>query len=302
MNGVKIDAQVSVIVATMASPERAKLLQQAIATIRASSKSPIWIIVVVNGSRFDTTICDWLNKQPDVQFEYVAEPSYPGAVLRGRELVKTEFFSTLDDDDEYLPLGTDQRMMILQGDPRADLVVTNAFMCTTGADHLFFDQLVDVPADPMHCLMRFNWLTSGNALYRAATVDIDFFRNYHPYAEWTWLAYRLALAGKHVAIGIEPTCRHNASAESLSKTSAYSQSFFPLFQRMLDLSPPQKVANMIHRKISSGYHDASVSALLADQPGMALRYHWHSLIRSGGARYLSYTRHILMAFAQRRKS
>src|SRR4051794_1682803 len=109
--------QVSVIIPTMASSERATLLQRAISSIRASSLAPIQIIVVVNGGRFDFSVRDWLQTQPDVHIEWVLSASAPGAILRGRECVRTEFFSTLDDDDEYLPCTMERKISRLSANP-----------------------------------------------------------------------------------------------------------------------------------------------------------------------------------------
>lgn len=285
---------VSVIVPTMAVAERAELLQRAVQSIRDSSSQPVRIIAVVNGSRFDAAVCDWLKAQPDIQFEYVAEPSLPNAILRGRELVETEFFSALDDDDEYLPGSTDQKLAPLLADPQADLVVGNYYRRRGGKDLLCYDRLADVPARPLDMLMEFNWLHNGNALFRSAPVGTEYFRNYHHYAEWTWVGFRLALDGKKVAVVDAPVFRCDEETPgSLSKSAAYFKAYIPLFQRMLDLAPPPRIARMIQRKMGAAHHDASVTALEAGQRGLALSHHWQSLVRTGGLRYLSYTRHLL---------
>ena len=152
------EAKVTVIVPTMARPERRLQLQRAIYSIRASSAEPIWIIVVVNGTQFDVSVCAWLREQADVQLEMLSTPSAPGAVLRGRELVRTEFFSTLDDDDEYLPRSTDLKICALLNNKDADLLVANLYTHTEGVDELTYDRLLEVPANPLGCLMKFAWL------------------------------------------------------------------------------------------------------------------------------------------------
>ena len=292
MSGKGDIPQVSVIIPTMASSERGATLQRAVMSIRASSDKPICIIAVVNGKRFDARVCEWLKAQSDIQFEYVAEPSAPGAILRGRELVETEFFSTLDDDDEYLPGMTDQKLAMLQVNPHAALLVANVFHCLEGVDYLLFERLNDVTNNPFESLMQFNWLTSGNALYRASGVGSDLFTNYHAYAEWTFVAFRLALAGKKVAVLDRPAFRWNGTAGSLSKSEAYFQSYIPLFRRMLALSPPQQIVRMIRRKMGAAYHDASEAALRDGHRRDAWRDHLQSLFMTGGLRYLSYTRHL----------
>ena len=292
MNGGLNNSRVSVIIPTMASAQRGALLQRAIESVRASSSKPVRIIVIVNGSCSDTAVCIWLQAQEDIHLEYVANPSAPGAILRGRELVETEFFSTLDDDDEYLPGTTDLKMLSLEADAQADVLIANTYRCSDGMDVESYAGLNNVPANPLECLMQFNWLTSGNAMYRTNSVGISYFIGYHAHAEWTWLAFRLAIDGKCISIINQPTCRHHNTAGSLSKSDVYFQSCIPLYKRMLDSSPPHLVMRMIQRKMGATYHEASVTALENGRRKEAWRNHWKSLIKTGGLRYLTYTRHL----------
>jgi glycosyltransferase involved in cell wall biosynthesis len=276
----------------MASFERAKLLARAVDSIRASSIDPVRIIVVINGGRFDLSVLEWLQAQKDVEIEWTVFASAPGAILRGRECVRTEFFSTLDDDDEYLPCTMEQKISLLRANPRADMLIANAYIFSNDIDNLFYQNLHKVKVDPLICLLRRNWLTSGNALFRTKAIGLPYFHNYHPYAEWTWLGFRLALDKKRIIILNEAVCRHHDTHNSLSKSQDYIQSHIPLFQRMLECSPPPAAAKMIRRKISASHHDASVSALGNCKLLEAWRHHWDSLIQTGGLRYLSYTRHL----------
>ena len=289
------EPSVSVIIPTMASLERGSLLKRAVESIRSSSVQHICIIAVVNGAKFDAGVCEWLKSQLDIQFHYSKTPSAPGAILRGRELVRTEFFSTLDDDDEYLPGTTDQKLAVLRADTQADLVVGNYYQHCKNTDSLRYDQLIDVPANPLDALMRFNWLHNGNALFRAETVGVQYFNDYHAFAEWTLVAYRLAMDHKKVAILDIPVFRcYGETPGSLSKSDAYFAAYIPLFKRMLAFSPPKHVACMIHRKMGAAHHDASV---VANQNGFykdAWKHHLQSLMMDGGLRYLSYTRHLIL--------
>jgi len=295
MNAHQDHPLVSVIVPTMASRERGQLLMRAIASIRASSRSSIQIIAVVNGNRMDTEVCDWLKAQSDVQFVSIAKPSAPNAIFTGRQLVQTEYFSTLDDDDEYLPDATEYKLAALQSEPQADMLVGNAYQCAAGVDSLRYEHLTNVPAQPLECLMQFNWLLSGNTLYRTASVGSDYFKDSHSYAEWTWLAYRLAMDGKKVAVLDVPVFRYNDTIGSLSKSKVFYESYIPLFNRMLNRLPPRKVARMIHRKLASAYHDAAEAALRDRQIKEAWNNHWKCLSKLGGLKYASFTRHLLYA-------
>lgn len=284
---------VSVIVPTMASPERADLLKRAVKSIVASTVDPIKIIVVVNGTRFDDVICNWLKAQDYIKFVYVATPSSPNAILVGRKHVDTEFFSCLDDDDEYLEGATDKKVAILRANPGTDLLVSDAYQRSVGGDRVLYGNLEDVPPAPLEALMNYGWLTSGNMLYRSRSVTVSYFEESHPYAEWTWLAFKLSMGGKSVIALNEPTCRYNDTVASLSKSNEYFKSYIPLFKRMLECRPPKRIAQMIRRKLGDAFHDASGISLRAGKRYEAWQFHFQSVCTTGGRRYVAYTRHLL---------
>lgn len=284
---------VCVIIPTTASAQRAPLLIRAIESIRRSSNSSIQIIAVVNGNKYDEKICDWLKSQPDVSFEYLDTPSAPRAVLRGRELVKSNFFSTLDDDDEFLAGAIDQRMRPMEANSNIDLVITNGYRNQNGMDFVAYRHLVEVPTHPIQSLMEFNWLCSCNALYRTSSFDKEYFVDSHPYGEWTWLAYKLAMDNRIIAILDEPTFRINDTSDSLSKSKNYDDAYVSLFKRMLGCTPPPDVVRSIHRKIGAAWHNASNASMNNGNYMEALRYHLRSLFKPGGLQYLSYSRKFL---------
>ncbi|QDL36585.1 glycosyltransferase family A protein [Rhodoferax sediminis] len=292
----KQNSKVSVIIPTTAARARRSLLKRAIESIRRSSQFPIKIIAVVNGNRFDVGTCDWLKTQSDILVEYLEKPSAPEAVLRGRELITTEFFSTLDDDDEYLEEATDWKIQLMNSNQAYDLVVTNGYKHMNGTDIIFYSDLTKVSAHPLRCLMSFNWLHNCNALYRTASIETSYFKDSHPYAEWTWLAFKLAMKNKKIGVLNKPTFRYNDTPTSLSKSSSYRNSYLPLFEKMLNQKPPSDIAQLIRRKRGRAWHDASHASLEDGNRLEALKYHWRSLMAPGGYRYLSYTRHLLFPY------
>jgi glycosyltransferase involved in cell wall biosynthesis len=287
--------QVSVIIPTAASRQRAPLLKRAVESIRASSQSPVQVIVIANGPSCDPDICAWLKAQPDVQFDYQQTGSAPLATLRGRQLVRTEYFSTLDDDDEYLEGATDDKLRAMQADPALDVVVTDGFRSFDGCDTPMYPLLSEAAIQPLQTLMRFNWLHNCNALYRSATVGSEFFEDSHPYGEWTWLAFKLVMGHKKIGTLCRPTFRYYDTANSLSKSEAYRNAYLSLFERMLKRSPPPVIARDLRRKMSSAWHDASMAALEKGQRLLALRCHCKSLLLPGGLRYLACSRHFLIS-------
>lgn len=284
---------VSVIVPTQGDLVRRYSLERAICSIRSSSNLSICIIVVVNGNKFDPDVCTWLKAQPDVRFEYIETPSLPEACLRGRELVETEFFSFLDDDDIYLVNATDIKLDAIRKAPDSKLVITNGYRCIEGKDYLFYCNMIDVQENPLRMLFVANWLTSCNALFRTNSFPVQFFRNYHKYAEWTWIAFCMAMDGLCLLVVDEPTFRIYDTPGSLSKSDEYLNSILILYKRMLELSPPEPIHTIIVKRERDHYHHLSSIALEKNDLVMAWKAHLKSILCSGGWQYCSYTRHLL---------
>ena len=278
----------------MATAERGEMLKRAIQSVRDSSKNSISIVAIINGNKHDDELCIWLSKQHDVIVETIALPSAPNAISKGRELVCTKYFSTLDDDDEYLPGSTDRKLIALKSSPKADLVIGNCFNCVSGADEMRFRKLAEVEKNPFEILMSFNWLTSNNSLYRTSSIEKKYFENYADYAEWTWLAFKLMMDDKQLLVIDEPLARcHVDTPNSLSKSKAYEQFYIYLFNRMLATSPPFNIRIAISKKMAAAYHCASEVELTEGRIFNAWKNHFLSLKHSGGFKYINYTRHLI---------
>ena len=184
----------------------------------------------------------------------------------------------------------------MDSEPKADLLVTNGYRMVGDCDALVYSDLSRVSAEPLVNLMSFNWLSSCNALYRTASVDLKYFEDSHPYGEWTWLAFKLAIDHK-VIISIEaPTFRIHDTVASLSKSDAYFEAYEQLFNRMLGLGPPREVVRLVRQKLGAQYHAyAAASTKKGDRIG-ALKWHLRSLAMPGGFRYLSFSRHLLSSY------
>ena len=291
--GIKSSMNVSVIIPTIAIKEKEPLLRRAVESIRRSSANQVRIIAVVNGGRADHGICQWLKTQSDIHYERVAIPSYPLAVLRGRELVQTPFFSFLDDDDEYLIGGTDLKLSAFSSHTDADAVITSGFRNHGEIDEPAMSSIEQVPLAPLTSLFDSNWLSSCNSLYRSSSFPPAFFADPHPYAKWTWLAFKLALAGKQLVAINQPTFRIHDTPGSLSKSKSYHDAYQALYRRMLDFDPPIDVVRTIRVRMSSDWHDQSVRALLRGGRLDAITCHLRSLMLPGGLRYLTYTRRLV---------
>lgn len=160
-------------------------------------------------------------------------------------------------------------------------------------DDNFYHLLPDILCDPLAALFRQNWLASCNALFRTASITGEYFANPHPYAEWTWLAFRLSMAGKQLAVIDEPGFRINDTPGSLSKSGAYKTSYFSLYERMLAGSPPAHIAKTFRMRIGAAWHERSADALTKGVWLEAMQCHMRSLLQPGGLRYLAYSRRLL---------
>lgn len=290
--------QVSVIIPTLAENSRFELLKRCVASIRNSTTGGCLIIAVVNGSRFAPEVVEWLREQRDVRLIMEKTPSLPNALRVGREAVETPYFSTLDDDDEYLPGSTDRKIQTLRANPETDLVVTNGLNNWGGKEALHYSQLSRVPEDPLGSLFDSNWLASCNALYRSDRVTPVYFEDSHPFAEWTWLAFRLGLHGKKIAALDEPCFRYNQTPHSLSQSTSYQEAYPSLFARMLASEPPPRIRKLIQRRLSAALHDRSAALLQRGDRAAALTAHLQSLLLPGGSRYLTYTRRLIPGWPQ----
>jgi hypothetical protein len=111
--------------------------------------------------------------------------------------------------------------------------------------------------------------------------------------EWTWLAFRLVLAGKKIAFLDEPTFRIHDTADSASKSDAYRKSVISLHQRMLASRPRSDIARIIRVRLGSAWHDLATDHMRAGNWSLALNCHVRSLAYPCGWRFLSFTRHFL---------
>lgn len=285
---------VTVIVCTMAEPERRALLLRALDSARAASAQPVQFAVVVNGPRRDPEVVQALQAMADVMLVSLPHASLPAACLAGRQAVKTPFYCFLDDDDELLPGAVDLRLVPLLADPAVDLVTSNGYEVINGCDVLNYSRLGRVAAAPWHEIFQENWLASCSAMFRTASVGSDYFEDSMPYAEWTWLAFQLAQKGKTVAVVDQPTFRVHNTPGSASKSQRHGQALATLHQKMLDSAPPPDIERLVRQRIGAHLHTQAEKLWRSGQLRAAWAAHLRSLASPGGLRYLLFSRHLLL--------
>jgi glycosyltransferase involved in cell wall biosynthesis len=290
INGI---ADVTVIIPTMAEEKRHDSLLRAIASVfDATSKLP-HVVVVVNGNRRSSGVESSLRNIDHIELLSLETGSLPLAILAGRRAVKTKYFCFLDDDDEYLPGAIDARIGAFADNEDIDFVVTNGYRNLSGVDSLCFDGLGKAAAAPLTQLFHQNWLASCGSLFRSDRIGIDYFEEPHPYVEWTWLAFKLCMAGKKIAVLDQPTFRIHDTLDSVSKSMDYSEAFGKLYRKMLDQNPPKTVASIIRRRMGEDFHCQADLFRQRGKLAAAWRAHLRSLFYPGGWRYLSFSRHLV---------
>jgi glycosyltransferase involved in cell wall biosynthesis len=290
---------VTIIVPTMASAERKAELARAIESVLNATVEKVSVIVCVNGNRSSADSIASIEAMPGVTVHRLAEPSLPKAIAFGRSIVRTPFFGFLDDDDQLLAGAIDARLRVLLAHEECDLVVSTGIRRNNNCDRMLLADLGTVSKDPLRALFKENWLPSCGALFRTASIGQQYFDDYHEYAEWTWLAYKLAIDGKRLATLDTPTFVVNDTEGSLSKGVAYRRAYLALFQRMLERNPPRDVFQLVRARIANQLHDLSCESLERGQIAAAIAQHLKSLLLPGGWRYVAYSRHIANALLKK---
>ena len=295
-----MSAVLTIIIPSVCTQARHASLLRAIAGALGSAPVDMaTVLIVANGPGVVDEIVQELAGLPRVCVLHREEGSLPKAQLAGRGSVVTPFFAFLDDDDELLPGASTWRLEALAANPTADLCITNGWREVSGQLEPMHPSLQGVEADPLRALLARNWLASSAAMFRTATVGLTFFEEPQPYAEWTWLAYRLLLAGKRVAVVDRPGYVIHDTPGSLSKSGAYFSSYVGLFDRMLTCNPPVWVRDVLLHKRCAALHDLAGQSLDECQVAKGWSYHRASLfpIRHGWP-YLAFSRKFATAALQ----
>lgn len=258
-----MSSTVTAIIPTLAERSRSTTLARAIESLRRAIADPtaLRILVVVNGQRFDSAVVDWLHTQP-VDVIQIPHSSAPLAHLVGRQNVASEYFCFLDDDDEYLPNALEARLDRITKSEDLALVVTNGLRCGAASHAPALQDMVDIETDPLGALFRANWLTSCGALYRSSKIGVSYFENFHPYVEWTWLAFRISIDQQRLAWVNSPTFRIHETSGSASTTRSYVEAHDSLYQRMLPLAASRAdIVNILRRRLQDSASMKSVVLL-----------------------------------------
>ena len=293
-------AEVSVIIPTIASKGRAFVLKRAIDSLRAQSFGRAVPIVVANGPHRDRNVIADLKRQSDVRLLEQEEGSLPKALATGRSVVDTEFFGTLDDDDEYLPNALGVRLPPFEKSAAIAVVATNGYESAGKIDTLALPEIEACRSNPLDALMEVNWLASCGGLYRTSLVGARMFAAMPKYLEWTYLA--ALLASQHEISFVDtPTYRkYSDTVGALSRSRAYTIQAPRALRTIYNLDLPYDIKKKLQKKYINALHSASDLELKNRNYASAWKFHVMTLINLHGVRYISYTRHLIHATKARR--
>ena len=293
--------RIDVLIVTLCTRERAAALRRAIETALSQEGVRPRVIVVVNGTRYDATLFDALWRTPGVRVHYQREASIFLARRCARERVSAPWFGFLDDDDHLLPGALRARVAALACDPAAAAVVTNGYLANGDVDEPVLRGVAEIRRDPLLCLMRSNWLATASALFRTASVPAEFFDATIRSNDMTYLAFRVALAGRVLFLD-EPTYRKTYSPDSISLTEEWALPALATLTKMLTFEMPAPVRRSLRRKWVRAAHEISNIHRRRGEARDAWRYHLRSLREPWGMfAYALYTRYLLVPALRERR-
>lgn len=287
--------EVSIIIPTTAEASRKNGLFKAIDCILNQKNVKALPIVVLNGNIYDDEVRKNLENRQDISFIYQIRGSLPAAIVTGRSLVTTQYFGFLDDDDEYTQDALATRLAPFRNDSSLDIVVTNGLRCSKEGDVVAYEKFSEFAADPLSTLLdNGNWLASCGGLFRTDSVSIDFFDSEQKYFEWTFTAFKLALASKKIEFVDKSTFKINSSENSLSKNINCDFEEVLFLKKLQKYKINEKICRRLDVKLADSYHSAARSSLELFNFRNSLRYYAKSIMSIYGVR--KYSKFIVRIF------
>jgi glycosyltransferase involved in cell wall biosynthesis len=252
-------------------------------------------ILVVNGPDRDGELLRALVADERLRVHTRDEADLPAALRAGRELVDTEWFAELDDDDALLPGALAFRLAALEAAPGCDVVITNGIRRAATGDRMQVADAAAVRRDPLRALIARHWLMPGSYLCRSSAVGPELFDGMPKYLENTYLAIRFA-KGYRFCFADHPTVvRYLDTPGSESKSRDYVIGQVAALERLLELDLPPDVAAAMRRRVAESCHAVAGRCRAEGAIREAWRWHLRSLSEPRGWRYLPFTWRLLQA-------
>lgn len=279
---------VTTIIRTAAAPERAGLLERALASVFAQEGVDSHCVVVVNGPHADPAIVARLQNDPRITCIVDYQAGKPEATAIGRLAVRTEFFTFLDDDDEFLPGGLALRARVLRENPELVCVATNGEYLRDGELEHVFRKSTRIAKDYAGLVLRHrNWLASCGGTFRSDRVGIEYFLDLPPHREWTLIAYRIA---SHLPVRFldVATYRVHSTPQSQSKTQTYVESGVDVARAMMAWNTRPARIPAILRCENDAYRLACSYHRVMGDIARAWHYYRKSIMSPFGVTFLPY--------------
>lgn len=286
-------ANISIIIPTLGRRERKESLLRAIESVVGQENVIACPIVVLNGNEFDPEVRSALSSRSDLKLICEEECDLPKARYTGREMVDTEFFGFLDDDDYYLAGALSERLEEMMSEESLAAVVTNGIYSTKKGDRPYFDVFPDRGADPARELFRTNWLASSGGLFRTSLVTPDYFDLHQKFFEWTLTAFNLVSSDLKIRFLDQPHMVVCDTIGSLSKELSYYEEHPRLWKRLSESNTNPSFRDPIIRKLSASWHELASIYFRRGYRRASWKAHFQSLKSLYGIRYASYTRHLV---------
>lgn len=285
------ETTVTVIIPTTCDVRREASIFRALNSVQMQVGPTIDLVIVVNGANVDEGLYLRLCKT-GARILRLAEGNVSKARFAGVQSINGEFFSFLDDDDEFLDDAMAYRLSLFS--EGIDCVVTN------GWEHDAQDQRLVRPEvarlanrDPAHAFLVQNWFASPGSMFRRATVQASVFDISHRFFEWTWLFFSLVAAGKTFKYDDAVTYRvWKDTPMSASRTMEYREASVGFLADLLKLPLEASVLSELRRKYQTALNSCSLMRLEERDRHGAWIAHVNCL-KAGGWRYLPFTRKLL---------
>lgn len=281
---------INVIIRTMAEPVRYHQLRCAIESVINQQEVTGIPIVVANGDRYDPKIIYELEKREDIIFTYHEEGSAGLALKIGREMVETDYFAFLDDDDELLAESLECRVKEMEHNKSVDVVVSSGFYNSNGEQAIHIPNITSNQADPLLGIVEGCWLSSCGGLFRSARVGTEYFDGETNNQEITLLAFKLAINHLKILFIDKPSYIVRNTTESLSKSFEHSKSAVPVIKKMRRFRLPKEVKSRLESKYRNVLHVLSEQEYRQGNMIEAWVYHIKSMRPPYTLKYLSFTR------------
>lgn len=286
---------ISVILPTTALGQRRILLRRALQSILDQEGVRTVPLIVINGPQRDPDLVRELQSNNHVRVRILEDADLPRALAAGRDMVDTEWFAELDDDDTLLPGALAYRVSALDDDAELDVVVTNGIRRGASGDTVHLDDLPALRRDPLRALLRGNWLLPGSWLCRTRSGGRWLFDGMPAFRECTYLALQFATRCRLQFLERPTVIWHTDTAGSLSRSREYVLAGVSAHQRFLELDLPDDVRTALQRAIPGLQNGIARLHLEDGRLREAWAWHVRSLREPGGWRQLPFTRHFLRA-------